>query len=549
MKATDSFCQYYSGLIDDTYDVVDRIVINAYFRLAQSGGGFRHWWRQLYGTDANLDNTHLMRMTGRFSRRVRGWAKKHGIPFIFCAPGERKHQIAEDLRPTDPSFRGVYAVLVKRAPAPVWEVLRFAKGGYHLRRKKTLPFVNHYSFHLVDQEWGNVTINICGHAPFKAQIMLNGHEYTACQAQQAGMVFSKEGNCFTDVSDAAGLARVAETLRSPIAIGRLRQVCERWVYKCLCFGLSFEEQQRSGFRYSYSVYQVEYSRNLLFRNGSRLEQVFQGVIDRTRGMLNIKTVRTIFNRCIRRSRRRESESRRECVVERPEYNLTIFKVHFGNLTLKMYSKGERVLRIEAIAHNAKDFNLGVALERFPEIVSKLLGLLERFLESLRCLDVGWISDDLLERLPEPCMQGRTRVGGIDVNKPRMRAALAAVIELSIAPNGFSAAEHAVRVRNSLGNRIGKYEARHAAYDLKKLRAKGLLEKVSSSSRRYVTTAEGARALAGLVVLREKILKPLLTYKGRCKPGSKTAQTAKLDSKYQTVQRHMQELFQELRLIA
>jgi hypothetical protein len=38
-------------------------------------------------------------------------------------------------------------------------------------------------------------------------------------------------------------------------------------------------------------------------------------------------------------------------VETPAHDLTIFKLHCGGLTLKIYSKGERVLRIESIAHN------------------------------------------------------------------------------------------------------------------------------------------------------------------------------------------------------
>ncbi|MGH8536368.1 MAG: hypothetical protein ACREXM_07840 [Gammaproteobacteria bacterium] len=57
---------------------------------------------------------------------------------------------------------------------------------------------------------------------------------------------------------------------------------------CLCFALDLEEQQRSGFHYTYSVYQVEYSRNLLFHLGGQMEQVFQGVIDRTRVRLNLR---------------------------------------------------------------------------------------------------------------------------------------------------------------------------------------------------------------------------------------------------------------------
>jgi hypothetical protein len=68
-------------------------------------------------------------------------------------------------------------------------------------------------------------------------VILNGHEYVACQARKAAITFTKEGNCFTAISDAAGLAKIAETLSEQRAIGRLSQVCERWIYTCVCFAL------------------------------------------------------------------------------------------------------------------------------------------------------------------------------------------------------------------------------------------------------------------------------------------------------------------------
>jgi hypothetical protein len=40
----------------------------------------------------------------------------------------------------------------------------------------------------------------------------------------------------------------------------------------LCFGLDLAEQQASGFRYAYSVHQAEYSRNLIFASGARMDR-------------------------------------------------------------------------------------------------------------------------------------------------------------------------------------------------------------------------------------------------------------------------------------
>ena len=107
--------------------------------------------------------------------------------------------------------------------------------------------------------------------------------------------FAKEGNCFTRIDDPERLAQVADTLSQPGTVGRLGQVIDRWIYTaCLCFGLDLAEQQRSGFGYAYSIYQVEYSRNLIFASGAVMERAFDTVVDRTRSRLDVPKLRTLF---------------------------------------------------------------------------------------------------------------------------------------------------------------------------------------------------------------------------------------------------------------
>src|SRR5262252_5812942 len=115
---TDGMSTLYQDLLSGSYDCVDRIVLNAYFRMGHNPAGFRLWWRQLTGSDETLENARLMRLAGRFSRRIHGYAKGHNIPVVNCSAGDRKHDI-----------------------------------------------------------------------PFPAQIILNGHEYVACQARNAGIAF------------------------------------------------------------------------------------------------------------------------------------------------------------------------------------------------------------------------------------------------------------------------------------------------------------------------------------------------------------------------
>jgi hypothetical protein len=544
MIATDPLGIAYADLLTGQYDCVDRIILNAYFPLACGPGGFRTWWRSLEGNDDTLDNTHLMRMAGRFSRRVRGWAQKENIPVIDCAAGERKHDMAESYLPVDPQRTGIFVVLVNRAPAPVWDVHRYGNGGIDLRRKKPMPYVNHYTFHIWDAEWGHVAIRMCGHPPFSAMLMLNGHEYVARRATQEGVRFSKEDNCFTQLADAPGLQKVADTLRSQDAIGRLMQVGERWLYRCLCFALDSADQKRTGFRYALSLFQMEYSQNFLFERGREMEQIFQGLIDRTRATLNIKTVKTILG-CKQRPQKK-SETRWEITVETPEYGLTVFRIHAGTLTLKMYTKGERVLRCEVIVHNVRKLRRGNGLGRWLPVVTHLKEVLGRFLEVLQCADSATLDDGMWEELPEPSAVGAARVAGIDIASPRMAAVMEAVVALSTQPGGFTSGGLAVKVQQRLRVSAEEYQPRQAAYDLKKLRGKKLVRKIAKS-RLYEAPADGLRTLVALGLLRDKVLKPVLRNRNLQGPPPRTNDP--LDHHYYNLRQEMRRLFRTLNIAA
>jgi len=55
---------------------------------------------------------------------------------------------------------------------------------------------------------------------------------------------------------------------------------------------------------------------------------------------------------------RKNPTRWGVVVETPTYDLTVFKVHYGKMTLKIYTNGARVLRVEVIVHNTEEYRWG-----------------------------------------------------------------------------------------------------------------------------------------------------------------------------------------------
>ena len=125
----------------------------------------------------------------------------------------------------------------------------------------------------------------------------------------------------------------------------------------------------------------------------------------------------------------------------------------------------------------------------------LAGMAERFCTALDCVHTAFIADGTLDELPRPCQLGKIRVGGIDLNKPRIRTALQAVLALAAAPAGFTVADLTAKVGAMTGQR--DYTARQAGYDLRKLRGKGLVAKLGRT-RRYHVPSLAARTIAALL---------------------------------------------------
>ncbi len=165
----------------------------------------------------------------------------------------------------------------------------------------------------------------------------------------------------------------------------------------------------------------------------------------------------------------------------------------------------------------------------------------RFATALDCADVSFIPDGVLDELPLPSTIGAVRTGDIDLNKPRIRAALAA-LALAPAPHGFTVGEFAARVCQM--TRHDGYTTWQAAYDLRKLRGKNLLIK-PGRSRRYQIPPDAARTITALLALRDQVIGPIIAGVRSPQPGRRPAHWTRIDADYQTLRADMQALFRDL----
>src|SRR4051812_43001596 len=169
-------------------------------------------------------------------------------------------------------------------------------------------------------------------------------------------------------------------------------------------------------------------------------------------------------------------------------------------------------------------------------------MVDRFTTTLDCVDHTFIADDLLDRLPTPAQIGATRVGGVDLNKPRIRAALSAVLALSAAAGGFTGAEFTPKVHTM--TRHTRHTIPQAPHDPRKLRGKQLVTKTGPAPRHHLEP-QTAGTITALLTLREQVIAPILAGVRSPRMGRKPATWTSIDRDYEKIRIDMQTLFQDL----
>ena len=182
------------------------------------------------------------------------------------------------------------------------------------------------------------------------------------------------------------------------------------------------------------------------------------------------------------------------------------------------------------------------LDNFPQIITRLAGMAERFATAFDCADISFLPDAILDDLRLPSRIGATRTGGVDLTKPRIRAALAAALSLAAGPHRLTVAEFTAKVSATRGQ--ASYTIRQGSYDLRKLRGKGLALK-PARIRRYHTPPEQARSIAALLALRDHVIAPIIAAIRSPRRGRKPATWTRIGRDGEALRIGMQALFHDL----
>lgn len=526
------FVQAYQNLLSGLYCSFDRIVIGAYFIMLHKPGGLLTWFRRLH-PNKPLDKNQLMRFACRFGRRTQAFAKANQIPVLYPERGTRKHELAQTYLNDFKKPEGIFLIMVVREMAWVYESYtpKTTAEKLHRHLDMNMRLVNYYYFHLRDKHWGHVTIGISPHPPFAAKVILNGHEWLAERANRRGLAYQKHDNCLIAITDSKPLHELADTLSE----GHLLDICRRWMPRVM-MSLTTEEIRASGIDRQFYFMQAEYSHNMLFRQPRHLGWVYQAMINSTRQRLRPGTINTVFGKD-RRGVKIKSMSMR---IENPEYDVTTVKVWFGKNRIKTYDKGDHVLRTEVTLNCPKTLGLKKSLSALPLYRRRMEDMITAYHNTLQATDQCRLPGEALEELQAPTVQNKIRIPGISLTHQRLLTVLATAFESAKYPDGFTAAALYAQVIERLQQ---PYTKSQLSYDLRKLKAKMILEKITGRQR-YRFTTDGLSKAVGLMVFRNEILQPVLSHRHLAKLPGRPRHLSPVDQLYRNIQINLEALCQE-----
>jgi hypothetical protein len=469
---------------------IDRMYLNVWQpRLAYGGGvqGFFVGHRGYhYASTALMDP-----MTKAFVADIHGFVAARGLELIGFAKGQRKDDLAQEFLAKFTDDEGVLFVGRAQEKAGVWRTQRRynpTTGGSYAWLVRSSAFINFFYFYCVDADFGPFFLKFGTYFPYTAKLCINGNEWAKRQAAKAGIGFTPLDNGFAACDDVPAVQAICDSL-GPTHIDALLR---KWLR--ILPNPFTDADEAAGYRYELSILQAEFSLTQMLDRPVSGRIFFEQVLHDNLDIGRPDQVSLVFDRRIIGKGRKATPGRfRTRVIT--DGVVPSLHVDYKNAKVKQYHKEGRALRTETTINDPRDFGLSTRLTNLPAL--RQIG----FPANRRLLGVQRLSHDPIRgaatftHLTAPIITDTgTRIPGLRFGDARAHALLQALLIHRLLPHGFTNRDLRALVAPLLGTPTEDITAGKMTYDLRRLRAHGLITRVPRSRRYQITDTGLTQAL-------------------------------------------------------
>jgi hypothetical protein len=494
-----AFFEHHQDSIRFRYRCFDRILLHGCIQSFVDGAraqGFFWTYRHIYPVSRDL----LRGIATQYHHWVQNRSHQWKVEIV--------DEVREDRRDTfvKPYFQRaqpdqVVVILKAREPAGIMTAIGDKKKNkWHLEIKRR--WVDQYNFYLQNARWGPMFVRGCPYFPFSVRICLNQHYWLAQRLQEAGIGFTQTQNAFRRCQDPDVLQQLADSLSGHDLI-----TCgNKWVSRLVPF-FTAQERRQGGCWHRLFFAQVEYCDNLIFYRRAALDRLGERLLDTNRDIGKPNKLTVIFGRRINR----RYHGKLQTEIEDLHLGNPVMRSYYKNGFAKHYVRDHDVLRFETASNDVKtDYGINKAVENLAPLREKLQGITERYQNVQQDILETFLDRGELRKLAEPTLRSNgKRIPGLKIDHPRQLALMHSLVRFShvAAADTFTTTEVHIEAAEALGVVPEKYSLSTVRYELSKLRAKGLVEKIPHS-RRYRLLSNGYRICLLFLKLFDKIYAPL-----------------------------------------
>jgi hypothetical protein len=482
---------------------LDRVYLNLYIPTLQVSGQAATFLGKYCGNP--IPSPAVMEQRGtRFRAAVRDFAEANAIPVLRFAKDQRKIDAVRPLmEEAEAAGRGrVVAIGVAQEFQRVFAATKGENGHgavwfdfYKADRRVTC-----YYFYIWDEDFGPGFIKLCAYFPYPGKVWVNGHEWAKRQATNAGIGFTALSNGFATCSDPAGLQEICDRLGP----GQIHVFIERWLAR---IPLPLELRDRdAGYWWQASMRQIETSRTLVFDAAHRARAFFEALIADNLDLGRPSNVEIVFKGNLTGRKASPPADGYRTAID-SSVDGVIVNAFWKHSRIKQYLKDGLALRIETVVNDPRDLGIYRRLEHLNELQAKARTANHRLLHQETVTQNTILESPAFARISTPSIEdGGQRAPALRFGDPRVMALAGALTALVHTITGTFTNKSLRAVVTGLS--ATEYTSARMSYDLRRLRLKGLIQRVPHSNA-YRITDEGLRFAVFYIKVHNRVLTPLL----------------------------------------
>ena len=481
-------------------ECIDRMYLNVYVPTLQTELAIVGYLRGQLGCQVT-STAPLAAVSDAFVAAIHRFSRDYQVPVVDFARGQRKDDVMHERLAAFTAAEGVVFIGRAQEKNKVFRTERRRD-----REGKTYPWItrstgviNQWYFYCVDADFGPFFLKFSSYFPYNAKLCINGNHWAQRQAAKAGIGFEDLDNGFAAVEDPAALQAICDALGPEQIDALLRKWLARLPHP-------FSPADRAaGYRYDISILQAEFSLTQMLDRPISGRIFFDQALRDNLDIGRPDQIGLVFGRRVIRKGPKATPGRfRTRIIT--EGVTPSLHVDYKNSKIKQYHKLGRALRTETTINETRDFGIGKRLTNLPALREIGFTANRRLLAAQRLSHNPIAGAAALAQITGPVVTATgSRIPGLRFTDPRAQALLAVLCVFRLLPRSFTNADLRHHLAPLLGTTAGQLTSGQMTYDLRRLRAHGLIERTPHTFR-YQVTDTGLRTARYLTLLHDRLLR-------------------------------------------